>query len=76
MWDSEIPRATDYDRILKIERNEPGKININAIKEKLKPVCRFDPEQAEKYRDSELLKSILREYIPSYAAFFEESNNG
>jgi hypothetical protein len=38
------------------------------IKETLKPVCRFDPAQAEKYRNNELLKSILRRHIPSYAA--------
>ena len=74
VWDSETPEYTEFDRILKVDRNEPGKININAIKEKLSPICRLDQAHSEKYRDAELLKSILREYIPSYAASI--ANNG
>ena len=66
-WDSEDPRPTDFDRILKVERNEPGEINIHTIMEELRPVCRLDPGQAEKYRDSAFLKNVLRERIPSYA---------
>ena len=68
VWDSETPRATDFDRILKVERKEPDKTDINTIKEKLRPICRFDPAQAEKYKDDSLLKSILREHVPSYVA--------
>jgi len=68
LWDSEIKQSTDFDRILKLNRNEPDGVNINAIMEKLRPVCGFDPTQAEKYRDSELLRNILREHIPSYAS--------
>jgi FlaA1/EpsC-like NDP-sugar epimerase len=66
VWDSEIPRATEFDRIINIERNEPGTIDIKAIMEKLKPVCRLDSGQAEKYRNNTLLRNILRNYIPSY----------
>ena len=68
LWDFEIPHSTNFDRILKVDRNEPGRLNINAIMEELRPVCRFDPAQAEKYRNNNLLKKTLREYIPSYAS--------
>ncbi|MDR0496240.1 MAG: SDR family NAD(P)-dependent oxidoreductase, partial [Treponema sp.] len=67
VWDSEIPQTTDFDRILKVMCNKQDIIDINTIKEKLRPVCRFDPAQAEKYRDNRLLRTILREFIPSYA---------
>jgi len=68
VWDSEVPRATDFDRILKVDRNELSRINIKAIMENLKPICRLDPQHPEKYRDSDLLKSLLRGHIQSYAA--------
>jgi FlaA1/EpsC-like NDP-sugar epimerase len=65
-WDTEKPQYTDFDRILKLERNEPGIKDIRSIIEKLKPVCIFDPEHQNKYRNAGLLRSILRDHIPSY----------
>jgi len=76
VWDSEKPKATDFDLIFKVERSEPDKPNINVIMEKLRPVCQFDPSQAEKYRNSSLLKGILREHIASYAETLSKQENG
>ena len=67
MWDSETKQATDFDRILKLDSNEPPELNIKSIMEELRPICRMDIAQAEKYRDGELLKRILRGHIRSYA---------
>jgi FlaA1/EpsC-like NDP-sugar epimerase len=68
LWgDDEKPRPTAFDRILKVERKAGTGIDIPAIMEKLKPVCRFDPSQSEKYRNGDLLREILRDSIPSYA---------
>jgi FlaA1/EpsC-like NDP-sugar epimerase len=68
LWsDFETPRPTDFERILKVDRNETAEINITAILDELRPICRFDPNQSVKYRDSGLLKNILREHVPSYA---------
>jgi len=67
LWNSEIPHQTNFKRILGVDRTESEDLDINSIIEELRPICRFDPRQAEKYRDSTLLRSILREYIPSYA---------
>jgi FlaA1/EpsC-like NDP-sugar epimerase len=66
VWDYEKALPTDFNRILKVKRDEQYDIDINTIKEKLEPICRLDPSQPEKYRDGELLREILREYIPSY----------
>jgi hypothetical protein len=33
--------------------------------EKLRPVCRFDPEKPEMYRNSRLLRDVLTAAIPS-----------
>jgi len=67
LWDTESPQATDFDRILKVDRDRSAGIDINSLINELRPVCRFDPAQAEKYRDAEYLRNILREYIPCYA---------
>ena len=67
LWNFEKASPTDFDRILNVECGENREVDINAIKEKLRPVCSLNPAQAEKYRNNELLRSILREHIPSYA---------
>jgi len=66
-WDFETPMPTDHDRILKVEYDDQYELDMNALKEELRPICRFDPSQPEKYRDSDLLRKILKEHIPSYA---------
>jgi len=65
MRDSETKQPTDFDRILKLDCSEPAALNIKAIMEELRPVCRRDPAWPEKYRNAELLRNILREHIPS-----------
>ena len=67
LWESEHPLPTDLDRILEVDRSKSTETKIRELLDELKPVCRFDPLQADKYRDSELLKSVLRSHIPSYA---------
>ena len=67
LWEYENKEPTGFDRILKIQHDKTENINIKTIIEELRPVCRFDPAQAEKYRDSGILRSILRSRIKSYA---------
>ena len=67
LWEYEIKEPTDFDRILKIQNDMVENTNIKSIIEELRPVCRFDPVQVEKYRDAGILRSILRSYVPSYA---------
>jgi FlaA1/EpsC-like NDP-sugar epimerase len=60
-WDSETPRSTPFDRILQVERKAAPSLDIRLLMEKLLPVCRFDPAQPGKYRNSGLLRRILKE---------------
>jgi FlaA1/EpsC-like NDP-sugar epimerase len=66
-WDNERPEPTSYSRILKIERTQEIERDIREIMDELRPVCKLDKAQGEKYRDSELLRAILRCSIPSFA---------
>ena len=72
IWDSETKRPTDFDRIIKLDCNEPAELDIKTIMEELRPICRFDSAQAEKYRDGELLRGILIKHIQSYAGAAEQ----
>jgi FlaA1/EpsC-like NDP-sugar epimerase len=66
LWSTdEEPRETEHSRILRLDRKTPLSIDIPSLIADLKPICRFDPLRPEVYRDSELLRSILREAIPS-----------
>ncbi|MDR1351857.1 MAG: polysaccharide biosynthesis protein [Treponema sp.] len=63
----EKPVKTEYSRILRVERQPPPAPDLETLTEKLRPVCCFDRDAPEKYRNSELLRKILREAIPSFA---------
>jgi len=61
--DEEMPAFTDYSRILQINRKVPLSIDIKKLLDDMRPVCMFDSEQPKVYRDSFLLKEILKKYF-------------
>jgi FlaA1/EpsC-like NDP-sugar epimerase len=66
----ETPVPTEHNRILKVERNEreaasPPLADLDELTRALRPVCKFDREKPEQYRDSALLREILHAAIPS-----------
>jgi FlaA1/EpsC-like NDP-sugar epimerase len=68
----EIPVPTPEHKILKIEKNrqpnlpfDSSSLDVPALLERLRPVCHFDPDHAESYRNTTLLRSILAEVIPT-----------
>jgi FlaA1/EpsC-like NDP-sugar epimerase len=69
LWaDNELPQATAFDRILRLEKQGKTDTDIRALMAELAPVCRLDPEKSSRYRNAGLLREILGAYIPSYAA--------
>jgi FlaA1/EpsC-like NDP-sugar epimerase len=65
LWsEDEIPQETEYSRILRVDRKAPSGIDLAALMEELKPICRFDPCQPHKYRDANLLRAVLENAIP------------
>jgi FlaA1/EpsC-like NDP-sugar epimerase len=66
LWSQEEePQETEYSRILRVDRKTPYCVNLSSLMEELKPICRFDPQRASMYRDSEILRAVLRSAIPS-----------
>ena len=62
-WDSEHIELTDFDRILNVDRSKFKGIEIDIILEKLRPICFFALDAVDKYRNSALLRDILKEYF-------------
>ncbi len=66
LWaENEVPRETPFPRILRVEQNHLLSLDLEALMEELKPICRFDSHQSEKYRDAKLLRNILKKAVPS-----------
>jgi FlaA1/EpsC-like NDP-sugar epimerase len=66
LWNAEeTPVATEFKRILKVERQRPSTVDVQGLLEKLNPLCRFDPNQPDQYRNTERLFEILGEAFPS-----------
>jgi FlaA1/EpsC-like NDP-sugar epimerase len=71
LWgEDEMPVPTEHSRILKVERKDretasPPPVDLADLTRALKPVCKFDREKPEQYRNSALLRKILHAAIPS-----------
>jgi FlaA1/EpsC-like NDP-sugar epimerase len=80
LWgNDEEPRNTEFNRILKVERKTPHQVEIKELMRKLCPICRLDSKQPEVFRDSNLLREILKEAIPGFAAgnrIFSQDSQG
>jgi FlaA1/EpsC-like NDP-sugar epimerase len=69
LWsENEEPRETGYKRILRVDEKKPCPLDIRKLIEKIKPVCRLDPEKPEWYRNSAILRELLKAAVPSLAA--------
>jgi len=59
----EIPSLTDYSRILRINRKTPSTMDVKKLINDLRPVCRFDSQRPDFYRNVNILKNILSGYF-------------
>ncbi|MDR0760295.1 MAG: polysaccharide biosynthesis protein [Treponema sp.] len=61
----ETPAPTEHSRILNVERKGRDPLDLEALTQALRPICQFDREKPEQYRDSALLRKILHDALPS-----------
>jgi FlaA1/EpsC-like NDP-sugar epimerase len=54
---------TEYSRILGITFKNQPKIDIQKLLNDLRPVCRFDPACPKAYRNVEILRGTLKEFL-------------
>ncbi|MFQ3547905.1 MAG: nucleoside-diphosphate sugar epimerase/dehydratase [Termitinemataceae bacterium] len=66
LWsETELPVDTEYPRIKRVERKEAALRDLTSLLDKLRPICRFTPNQPELYRDKTVLRQILHDFIPT-----------
>ena len=74
LWtQEENPRRTDYKKILQITSLAYTSEHLQNFLEELKPICFFDQNKSEFYRNKEYLKEILMKQVPSLKEFYNES---
>jgi len=70
--DSEKPEPTAHPRIMKLQRRTLINGRINAVLERLQPICFHDPSQHAKFRSRRMLRELLHEVIPTVGPFDDE----
>jgi FlaA1/EpsC-like NDP-sugar epimerase len=56
---------TDFPKIMKLNRAPFLQRDLGSFLEDARPICYFDPERPDLFRDKEKLKTILGEAVPS-----------
>lgn len=70
--DGERPEPTPYPRIMKLQRRTLINGRINAVLERLAPICYHDPAQASRFRNRRALREVLHEVVPTVGPFDDE----
>jgi FlaA1/EpsC-like NDP-sugar epimerase len=66
LWaQDELPLDTEYPRIKRVERSKAANFDLGSLLEALRPICSYDPERPEVYRDRRLLRAALRQAVPT-----------
>jgi FlaA1/EpsC-like NDP-sugar epimerase len=70
LWlDEENPQKTDYEKLLVLKNIEFGDEKLDSLLSKLEPICFFKGDE-EKFRNKELLISILRQNVPTLDEYY------
>lgn len=61
----ECPTETQYPRIMRIDRKERKTDGLQELVDDLRPICYFDPNRPEVYRNRRELRAALAGYVPT-----------
>lgn len=71
LWiEEENPTPTQWKKILKLTNIPPKTFNLNSLIEQLEPICSFNPEKQELYRNRQELIKILCTAVPTLDSFY------
>ena len=68
----ENPVPTDYKKLLKLTNIPSKTFNLDTLIEQILPICTFDAQKPDLYRNKETLVSILRQAVPTLDEFYKE----
>ena len=61
----EVPVKTPYPRINRLNRKRRFNGELETLLDGLKPICDLDPSRKGEYRNRQLLRTVLHDYIPT-----------
>ncbi len=70
----EEPKKTAYEKILELKNLEFGDEKLNHLIDELEPIC-FWREDESKFRNKEMLVSLLRKAVPSLDEFYSKTRH-
>jgi FlaA1/EpsC-like NDP-sugar epimerase len=70
--DTESPEQTEHNKIMKLRRKTLINGKIDSVLARLRPICFFDPDNPEVFRNRRTLRSVLEEVIPGIGPSQEE----
>ena len=70
----ENPTRTKYQKLFTLTSQSPG-FNLDELLQKMKPICFFDSEKTQMFRNREMLIEILRAAVPSLDEFYSSNEN-
>lgn len=74
LWlEKENPSPTKYKKILKLTNIPPEGFQLETLLEELEPICFFNPQNENLYRNREELIKVLRRSVKSLDDFYKEN---
>jgi FlaA1/EpsC-like NDP-sugar epimerase len=58
-------KSTEYPKILKLDRHYALNGQLDAVMERLQPICFFDPRNPKVYRNRTVLRQTLKQIVPT-----------
>lgn len=76
LWlEEENPKKTKYEKLLELKNMEFGDEELDELLSDLSPICFFNPQQKDLFRNREVLVELLRKKIKSLDDFYKSSKN-
>lgn len=76
LWlEEENPTETEYKKILTMKSMEPKTFKLDELLRKMEPICFYDQNNPDAFRNMDLLIKTLREAVPTLDEFYKEKEN-
>ncbi|MCR5762774.1 MAG: polysaccharide biosynthesis protein [Treponema sp.] len=68
----ENPKPTAYKKLLRLTNIPSKTFNLDSLIEQIEPICTFNAQKSELYRNKEILISLLRKEVPTLDDFYKD----
>jgi FlaA1/EpsC-like NDP-sugar epimerase len=65
-------KPTEYPKILKLDRHYALNGQLGRVVERLEPICFYDPDNPQEYRNRTVLRQTLKQIVPTLRVPYDE----